>query len=285
MKIGFIGLGSMGLGVARRLLTAGHTLTVWNRSPAPVQALAAEGAIPARSPAEALQGELLLSLLASDAAVRDVGLDGALLEHAAPALVHVNLATISVELARTLAATHQERGLGYVAMPVFGRPEVAAAGELALVLGGAADAVARVEPILSAIGKTHIVVGAQPEQANLFKIAGNFMIASTIEMIGEAYGLLRKGGVDPAQFYGLLANGVFASPIFKNYGKLILEQKFEPAGFKLPLGLKDVNLVREAAEQLSTKLPLADLVQQRFAEAVQRGWSDQDWTAVTKLNE
>ncbi|HEX5657222.1 MAG TPA: NAD(P)-dependent oxidoreductase [Polyangiales bacterium] len=285
MKIGFIGLGSMGVGVARRLLKAGHTLTVWNRSPAPVQALVAEGAVAAQDPAQALQGELVLSLLASDAALRDVGLDGALLDRAAPGLVHVNLATISIELARSLAEAHASRGLGYVAMPVFGRPEAAAAGELALVLAGKTEHVARVQPILGAIGKTNIVLGERPEHANLFKIAGNFMIASTIETIGEAYALLRKGGVDPAPFYDLLAATVFASPVFKNYGKLILDRRFEPAGFKLPLGLKDVNLARESAAQLGATLPIAELLKERFAEALERGWHDKDWTAVTALDD
>ncbi|MET0285923.1 MAG: NAD(P)-dependent oxidoreductase [Polyangiales bacterium] len=285
MKIGFIGLGSMGLGVARRLLKAGHELTVWNRSSEPVQALVADGAIAAREPAEVLQGELLFSLLASDEAVRAVGLDGPLLERASAGLVHANLATISIELARELADAHASRGLGYVAMPVFGRPEAAAAGELALVLAGPPSAIASVRPVLSAISKTQRVLGERAEHANLFKIAGNFMIASTIETIGEAYSLLRKGGVDPAQFYELLASTIFASPVFKNYGKLILDGKFEPAGFKLPLGLKDVNLAREAATQLAGALPIAELLEARFAQALKRGWQDKDWTAITALDD
>jgi 3-hydroxyisobutyrate dehydrogenase-like beta-hydroxyacid dehydrogenase len=285
MKIGFIGLGSMGLGVARRLVKAGHEVTVWNRSSEPVQELVAEGAIAAREPAEALQGELLLTLLASDAALRAVGLDGALLERAAPGLVHVNLATISIELARELALAHEARGLGYVAMPVFGRPEAAAAGELALVLAGPPAAVARVQPILSAIGRTQLVLGERAEQASLFKIAGNFMIASTIETIGEAYSLLRKGGVDPRSFYELLASTIFSSPVFKNYGKLILDGNYEPAGFKLSLGLKDVNLAREAGAELGATLPLAELVKARFEQALERGWHEKDWTAIADLDD
>src|SRR5438132_7315631 len=186
MKIGFIGLGHMGAGIAANILAAGHELTVWNRSPGPAEALAAKGARIARSPEEALQGEMLFSMLANDDAIRNIGRDGALLGRAQPGLVHANLATISVAFARRLAHAHEERELGYVASPVFGRPDVAAAGTLTIIVAGSETDVARVRPLLERVGRRVERVGEAPEQANLFKIAGNFMLAAAIESMGEA---------------------------------------------------------------------------------------------------
>ncbi|MEI9994954.1 MAG: NAD(P)-dependent oxidoreductase [Rhizomicrobium sp.] len=283
MKIGVIGLGAMGAGIAGSLLRAGHAVTVWNRSPEPVQALVAKGATAAKAPEEALGGEVLVSMLANDAAIRGVGLDGALLDHAATGLIHCNMATVSLALARELAPAHAARGLGYVAAPVFGRPGVAAEGQLLVVAAGAADAVARLQPLFAAVGRRVEIVGTKPEQANLFKIAGNFLIVSVVETLGEAFALLRKGGGDHAQFQEIMASTLFASPIYQGYGKLIVSEAFEPPGFRLVLGLKDVNLARDAAAELGATLPLGDLMRTHLDEAVAAGWSEKDLTAVTAL--
>jgi 3-hydroxyisobutyrate dehydrogenase-like beta-hydroxyacid dehydrogenase len=283
MRIGFIGLGKMGAAIAGNILRAGHELTVWNRSPEPAAELAHQGAVAAKAPEDALQGDGLFSMLASDAAIRAVGLDGALLEHAAKGLVHANLATISVDFARALSAAHEKHGLGYVASPVFGRPDAAAAGKLIVVAAGTAKNIEKLQPVFDAIGRRTTVVGDTPEKANLFKIAGNFMIAAALETMGEAHALLRKGGVDPALFHDVLSNSLFAGPVYQGYGAAITARKYEPAGFELTLGLKDVNLAREAAQGLGMTMPLADLLRAHFDDAIAAGMGEKDWSAVAAL--
>jgi 3-hydroxyisobutyrate dehydrogenase-like beta-hydroxyacid dehydrogenase len=283
MKIGVIGLGAMGAGIAGSLLHAGHQVTVWNRSREPVEELVAKGAHAAASPDGALQGEVLVSMLASDAAMRAIGLDDALLDRAAPGLVHCNMATVSTAMARALAAAHARRGLGYVAAPVFGRPNVAAEGQLLIVAAGASDALSALGPVFDAAGRRTEIVGREPEKANLFKIAGNFMIVSVVETLGEAFALLRKGGVDHAQFQAVMAGTLFAAPIYQGYGGLIVREAFEPPGFTLRLGLKDVNLARAASEALGGYLPLGDLMAGHLEEAIAAGLGEKDLTAAAAL--
>jgi 3-hydroxyisobutyrate dehydrogenase-like beta-hydroxyacid dehydrogenase len=280
MKIGVIGLGRMGAGVAENLLKAGHDVTVWNRSPEPVAELVAKGAVAAKAPEDALQGEALFSILASDSAMRKVGLDGPLLARATKGLIHLNLATISVAFARELAAAHDKHGLIYIASPVFGRPDAAATAQLVPVVGGPDAAIEKMIPVLNQIGRRIVRVGETPEKANLFKITGNFMIASALETVGEAIALLRKGGVDAALFHEVITERLFAGVVFQNYGGMILREAYEPAGFALELGLKDVNLAREAAEGLDMTLPLADLVRDHYEEAMKMGWQEKDWSAL-----
>jgi len=280
MKIGIIGVGHMGAGIAENLIRAGHDVTAWNRSPGSLRALAAKGATAAQNPEEALQGDVLISMLANDAVFREMGLDGPLLDKAAKGLIHANMATISVGLARVLAAAHESRGLGYVAAPVFGRPDAARAARLVIAAGGKAETIEKLAPLFDVIGRRTVTVGELPEQANLFKIAGNFMIASAMETMGEAFALLKKGGVDAAVFHEVLSGSLFAGVVFQNYGKMIVEERYEPAGFALKLGLKDVNLAREAAAGLNMTMPLADLVREHYDEAVAAGWSEKDWSAL-----
>lgn len=283
MKIGFIGLGAMGAGIAGSLLRAGHDLTVWNRSPEPVAALVAQGAQAARAPADALRGDVLFSMLANDAALHELGLDGAALDDAAAGLLHCNMATVSLDMARAMTAAHAARGLGYVAAPVFGRPNVAAQGQLLVVAAGAADALETLKPLLGAVGRRVEIVGDRPEQANLFKIAGNFMIVSAVETLGEAFALLRKGGVDHARFQEVMASSLFAAPLYQNYGKLIVEEAFDPPGFRLVLGLKDVNLARGAAAELGSFMPLGDLMRDTLEAAIAGGLGEKDLTAAAAL--
>ncbi|MDE1986720.1 MAG: NAD(P)-dependent oxidoreductase [Alphaproteobacteria bacterium] len=280
MKIGFIGLGNMGQAIVANVLRAGHQVTVWNRSPGPVAALAALGAVVAKAPAETLQGDAVFSMLANDAALAEVGLTGAVLDKAASGLVHVNMATISTALARQLTEAHRARGLGYVAAPVFGRPDAAAAAKLIVIAAGAEKDVARVQPVLEVIGRRVAVVGQVPEQANLFKIAGNFMLAAAIETLGEAIALVRKGGIDPAIFHEVLTSSLFAAPVYQGYGALIVAQKYEPPGFKLRLGMKDAGLALAAGNELQVPLPLASLVHDHFIEAMVAGLGEKDWAAL-----
>ena len=283
MKIGFIGLGAMGAGIAGSLLRAGHDVVAWNRSPEPVAALVALGARAARTPADTLQSEVLFSMLANDAALHDVGLDGAALDEAAAGLVHCNMATVSLDTARAMTAAHAARGLGYVAAPVFGRPNVAAQGQLLVVAAGAAGALETLKPLLGAVGRRVEIVGDWPEQAILFKIAGNFMIVSVVEALGEAFALLRKGGVDHARFQEVMASSLFAAPLYQSYGKLIVDAAFDPPGFRLVLGLKDVNLARSAAAELGSFMPLGDLMHDTLEAAIAGGWGERDLTAAAAL--
>ncbi|OJT95892.1 MAG: hypothetical protein BGN82_03945 [Alphaproteobacteria bacterium 65-7] len=283
MKIGFIGLGRMGHHVASNLLKAGHQVTVWNRSDAPVQALVTKGASAAKTPEDALQGDAAFSMLSNDAVMREVGLAGPLLAKAAKGLIHVNLATISVEFARELQAAHKTAGLGYISAPVFGRPEMAEAAALVLVAGGEAADITKMQPVFDVIGSRTVPVGAEAEKANLFKIAGNFMIASELQATGEAFALLRKGGVDPALFHDVLGGRLFTGAVFKAYGAMILNRAYEPAGFALTLGLKDVNLARSAAQGLDMTLPTAELLKTNYDQAVQWGWQDKDWAAIGEV--
>jgi 3-hydroxyisobutyrate dehydrogenase-like beta-hydroxyacid dehydrogenase len=284
MKIGFIGLGRMGGHVAENLLKAGHSVTVWNRSQGPVAELVAKGAIAAKAPEDAMQGDAVFSMLSNDQVMRDVGLAGALLDKAAKGLVHVNLATISVAFAKELQAAHKKAGLGYLSAPVFGRPEMAAAGQLVTVVAGDAASLDRMQPAFAAFTARVVPVGDEAEKANLFKICGNFMIASELEAIGEAFALLRKGGVDPALFHDVLGGRLFTGAVFKAYGLMVLNKTYEPAGFALTLGLKDVNLARAAAEGLGVEMPTAELLKKHYDQAIEWGWQDKDWSAIGEVS-
>ena len=283
MRIGFIGLGMMGSAIAGNILAAGHDVTVWNRSPGPKAKLKEAGARVADHPEETLKGDVVFSMLAHDKAICDVGLDGPLLAHAAPGLIHAGISTVSVAFARTLAAAHEKAGVGYVATPVFGRADVATAGKLTVVAAGPAAAVAKLRPVLDVIGQRTVVVGDAPEQANLLKIAGNFMLASVIESFGEALALARKGGIDPSLFYDVMTNGLFASPAYKGYGALIVNEIYEPAGFSLRLGLKDVDLALASGAEMQVPLPLASLLHDHFVEALNNGLVEKDWVSLAAL--
>jgi 3-hydroxyisobutyrate dehydrogenase-like beta-hydroxyacid dehydrogenase len=258
MDIGFIGLGEMGVAMVRNMLKAGHPVRVWNRSPERAEALAADGAQVVGSPADAFTGDAVFSMLADDAALRAV-IDAQLLEHAPRGLIHVNMATISVALAEELAHAHALRGLHYVAAPVLGRPDVAAAGKLTIVAGGPAEAIDRVQPVFDAIGQKTWRIGSLPQQANVMKLAANFMIGSAVETLGEAASLVTAHGVTMQDFLDVITSGLFQGPVYQGYGKMIAERRYEPALFKARLGLKDVRLALAAADAVSTPMPVASV--------------------------
>ncbi|MDB5493484.1 MAG: 6-phosphogluconate dehydrogenase NAD-binding, partial [Phenylobacterium sp.] len=278
MDVGFIGLGNMGAGVAGNLVAAGHRLRVWNRSAEPVKALVEKGAERAETPGEAFSGDVVMSMLSQDEVIEEVILASGALDQARPALVHVNLATVSVAFAQRMEAEHARRGLAYVAAPVLGRPEVAAKGELNVLCAGPPDAVARVQPLLEAFAAKLWPLGDEAHRANVVKLACNFALASMIETLGEAGALVRGYGVAPAALYEVMTGSLFASPAYKTYGPLIAEGRFTPPGFKLPLGQKDMRLALAAGEAVHTPLPLASLLRDHFIEAIAQGDGDKDWS-------
>jgi 3-hydroxyisobutyrate dehydrogenase-like beta-hydroxyacid dehydrogenase len=278
MNVGFIGLGTMGSRVAENLVKAGHKVRVWNRSRAPVDALAQVGAEPVTTARDAFTGDAVFSMLADDAAVRAVIVP--LLDGAPKGLVHVNMATISISLAHELAALHRERGLSYVAAPVFGRPELAAAGKLTIVVAGEPDAIARLQPLLSVIGQRTWPMGLQPERANVVKLAGNFMLGAAVEAMSEASAMGSRHGIVPADLLDVLTNGVFTAPSYQMYGAAIANERYDPPGFRLSLMLKDLRLALAAADDVLTPMPMADVVHESLLEAVAHGDGGRDLAAL-----
>ena len=281
MKIGFIGLGSMGIAMAANLVKAGHEVTVWNRSPEPAHALA--GARAVVSPADTFGGDAVVTMLSDDAAVRSVILDSGALDRAAPGLVHVMMATISIPLVVELAERHRAAGVGYVAAPVFGRPPAAAAAQLNIVAAGEPAAVAKVQPIFDALGTKTWPLGVEPQRANAAKLAGNMMLALAIESMAEATALTESYGVSSADFLDIVTNTVFASPAYKSYGANIANNTYEPAGFKLRLGLKDVRLALDAARAQGATLPAAEVVRDAMEQGIASGLGDKDWSALAEV--
>lgn len=285
MKVGFIGLGAMGSAMASNVVAAGHTVTVWNRSEASAEKLASLGAKAVRTPDRAAQGDVLHSMLANDQSVREVFLESGLLDAMDPGTVHVNHATISVALARQLAEEHAKRGLGYVAAPVFGRPDVAAAGKLNMLVAGQASAIEKAKPLLEVMAAKLWPLGDVPERANAVKLAGNFMIVTAIESLAEASVLARAYDVSAADFIELMTSTLFASPVYQIYGKSIAEQRFTPPGFALPLGLKDVMLAQEAGHAAQVPMPLAGVLRDSLLEAMADGGESMDLSALARVSE
>ena len=285
MKVAFIGLGNMGSHMARNLLRARHDVTVWNRTLAKAEDLRAQGAEVAQSPAEAAKEvEVVITMLADDHAVESAVLHpGGVLESLPKGAAHISMSTISVALSRKLAEEHAKRGHQYVAAPVFGRPEAAEAATLFVVVAGGKVAVERLKPLLEAVGQRVFVMGDKPEMANVVKLSGNFLIASVIESVGEAVALTRQYGVDPQQFVEFLTNSLFAAPVYKTYGGIIADEKYQPAGFKIRLGLKDIRLALAAAESVDVPLPVASMIRDHMLTAIARGMEDMDWSATAKL--
>jgi 3-hydroxyisobutyrate dehydrogenase-like beta-hydroxyacid dehydrogenase len=284
MTIGFVGLGNMGSAIAGNLLKGGQEVLAWNRSPEATQRLAAKGARAAQSAAEAFGCEVVFSMLAEDSVVEAVIVGSGALDAAPPGAIHVNLATVSVALAERLEALHIERGLGYVAAPVLGRPDLAAAGGLGVLAAGAPDSVAKVRPLLELIGARVWPVGDRAHLANVVKLACNFALASMIETLGEAGALVQAHGVEPAALFEVMTGTLFAAPAYRTYAALIAEQSFTPAGFKLPLGLKDVRLALQAGEAKHTPLPIASLLRDHFLAAISAGDAEKDWSALSRVS-
>jgi 3-hydroxyisobutyrate dehydrogenase-like beta-hydroxyacid dehydrogenase len=284
MKIGFIGLGHMGAGMAANLLKAGHEVAVYNRTAGKTRALVDLGARARTEVSEVCDGDAVITMLADDDAVSSIvfGSSGVLASLRKNG-VHISSSTIGVALSERLATAHEAAGQHFLAAPVFGRPDAAAAGKLFVMVGGAPQVIKACMPLFEVIGQRTFVMSARPEAANLVKLSGNFLITSVIEALGEAIALIGKGGVDREQYLDLLTSTLFNAPVYKTYGRLILEGKFEPAGFAAPLGHKDIRLALAAADTLRVPMPLANLIRDRFLTLLAHGGEALDWSAIGQL--
>ncbi len=285
MRISFLGLGNMGAAIAANLVKAGHEVVVWNRSAAKARPLTEAGALLARSPKEAAAGrDAVITMLADDDALNavvdgDVGLMAGL-----GTGLHISMSTIAVATAERLTQAHRARGQRFICAPVFGRPEAAAAGKLFVVAAGDPADVAAAGPLFSAVGQRTFSVGATPSSASLVKLCGNFMILSAIESLAEAMALAEKGGVPKAQLLEVLTDSLFNAPIFQNYGKLLVEGKFRPAGFAAPLGLKDMRLAGQSAEKLRVPMPLLSLLRDHLLQTLAVEGEDIDWSGIALVS-
>lgn len=277
MEIGIIGLGAMGRAIARNLAAAGHTVVAWNRSGGHV-----EGVHMVDMPAQALQADMVLTMLSEDSAIRDVLMEGDLLAQARPGLVHVVASTISVAFAQELADHHRTRGVALVAAPVLGRPDVAARAELNILVAGAPDAFSKVKPVLEEIGKRIWHMGEDPRTAYAAKLACNMMITFAIEAMAEAVVLTEAHGVPRERFLELILGTLFDSRPYQTYSGNIIKNEYQP-GFKATLGLKDLRLAKEAARNANGDLPMLDIVHARMQAAVNTGYGNDDWSAMARV--
>jgi 3-hydroxyisobutyrate dehydrogenase-like beta-hydroxyacid dehydrogenase len=284
MDIAFLGLGRMGSGMAANLLKAGHNLTVWNRTRSRADELQSRGARVAATPAEAARAGIVITMLADDHAVESaVFSDSGILRALPPGGIHISMSTISVALSTRLAEAHHAAGQSYVSAPVLGRPEAAAVAKLLIIAAGSPDCIARVQPLFDVMGQKTNVVGPNPPSANVVKLCCNFFIASIIESLGETFALARKSGIEASKLLEVFTSSPATAPLVATYGAIIAEGKFTPAGFALPLGLKDVRLMLAAADSAGAPLPIANLLHDRFLTAIARGLSDKDWSAIASL--
>ena len=257
-----------------RLIDAGHDLVVWNRSPEAPRKLGARAKVAAQ-PGEAMDAEVVITMLADDAAVQSVWLEPRMKTRG----VHLNMASVSLRVARELARLQED----YVSAPVFGRPQAAAKGELDIIAAGPAAALERCRPVFKPLARQVFEVGTNPEHANAVKIARNFLLATVIESLGEAFSLIRKHDVAPEVFLNILASTSLAAPAYKNYGKLMVERAYDPAQFSMELGLKDVELALATAREKGISLPSAELIRGHLLQAIERGHRQKDWAGLAEL--
>lgn len=282
-SIGFIGLGNMGEAMARNLIEAGFELRAYNRTASKAQALAHAHAV--ATPAEAArEGGIVITMVANDAALEEVvhgaggfaaalGRDG----------LHISMSTVSSAIARRLAQVHAQHGSHYLAAPVFGRPEAAAARKLWICQSGSDEAKRRARPVLEHLGQGIHDFGSDPGAANVVKLCGNFLILAAIEAMAEALALAEKSGLERAAVSSFFGQSIFACPIYQNYGRILAARQYQPAGFKLALGMKDVRLVRESAEAAQVPMPIGSLLHERMLASLAKGREDLDWTAIELL--
>lgn len=284
MDVGFIGLGNMGLPMARNLLKAGHKVTVYNRTRERSEGLRGEGAIVVDRVIDTAGADVLITMLSDDSALRAVVFGEQLIPRLSKQAIHISASTISVALAKALAKAHADAGNQFISAPVFGRPDAAEAAKLVIVAAGPSKSIEQCQPVFDAVGQRTFVVGSEPFQANVVKLSGNFLILSMIESLGEAYALLRKSGVEPERFLDVMTSTLFAAPVYKTYGNLIAKEQFLPAGFKIPLGLKDVSLVLAAAGDARAPMPIASLVRDHILAAIARNGEELDWSSFSLIS-
>jgi 3-hydroxyisobutyrate dehydrogenase-like beta-hydroxyacid dehydrogenase len=283
-KIGFIGLGNLGGPIAMNLIDSGHSLYVYNRTASKASPAAAKGAVVCESVASlAKQCNIVFTIVSDDAALKNICIgENGLLHHLQTDSVHVSLSTILPQTALDLASLHEQRGQHYLASPVFGRPEAAVAKKLNFTISGNEKIRKQVEPLLRDAGGMHVWhFGNDITAANTVKLCGNFLIASALEAIGESIQLAKKSRVDAQQMWDMFSQTLFAAPVYVNYSKIILQEKFEPAAFTMKLGLKDIDLVLQQAASAQQSMPLASLLQKNMQQIISEGNEDIDWSAVS----
>jgi 3-hydroxyisobutyrate dehydrogenase-like beta-hydroxyacid dehydrogenase len=274
----------MGAAMAANLLTAGHDVTVFNRSPDRSGLLIQLGAHEAASVAGACTGEVVITMLTDDEAASNIVFgDGGLIAHLSKGAIHLSMSTISVALSKQLALAHAEAGQRYVAAPVFGRPDMAAAAKLFIVAAGDPAAVEACNPLFHAMGQKTSTIGTEPSAANLVKLTANFLQASVIEALGEAIALIGKAGIDRRAYVNILTSTIFTSPAYTIFGPLIAAGTYAPAAFAAPLGFKDIRLALAEAEALRVPMPLASLLHDRFVRLFAQGGGNLDWSAIGGL--
>ena len=283
MQVGFAGLGQMGAAVAGHLLTPQRQVTVWNRTAEKARDLIDRGAILAKSIDETLTGEIVFSMLADDEAVEDTFLRSAAFDRAPKGLIHVNLSTVSVDFTKQLAAIHRERGQIYIAAPVMGRPDVAKAGQLMILAAGPAEARAAAQPLFDTFSRKTWLLGDEPEKANAMKLAINLMVAAAIGSMSEAAALVGGYGLSASQLLDITNTTLFACPIYQNYGKAIAEEIYQPAGFPVHLGAKDMRLGLAAAEAVHVPTPIASVVRDSLLQAMAMGDAAKDWAVLGRV--
>ncbi len=279
MKIGFIGLGMMGRGMVSRLLDSGHAVLVWNRTHSVAQTFAARGATVAATPQQTLATDVVITMLADDAAVEAVWFNSGLAAKLPTSSVHLNMSSVSLPMGQRLDELHRGHQGRYVSAPVFGRPDFAARGELDIVAAGEASAIAACEPLFKVLGRRWFYVADEAPKANAVKVARNFLLAAIIESLGEGMALVEKAGVDPRVFYDIVTSTAMNSNIHKNYGQWMLENPPDPT-FTLKLGLKDVELALQTAAHLGVPLPSAALMREQHVQAIANGYGERDWAAL-----
>jgi 3-hydroxyisobutyrate dehydrogenase-like beta-hydroxyacid dehydrogenase len=281
-EVGFIGLGAMGAPMAANLAAAGYKLRVYNRTASKADALVAAGATLVERPGDAAPaGGIAITMVADDAALEHVTLGAAGLGHRLGAGgIHISMSTVAPATSRRLAGHHASLGNTYIAAPVFGRPEAAKAKRLWMLASGPAAAKTAIRPVLEAMGQAVFDFGEEPGAANVAKLVGNFLIAANLEAMSEAFAMAEKQGVERAAVADMLAKTLFACPIYQGYGKAVAEKRFTPVGFRMPLGLKDVELALRTAAEVTVALPMGSLVRDRLIASLAKGFGDMDWSAI-----
>ncbi|MFL6624322.1 MAG: NAD(P)-dependent oxidoreductase [Sulfurifustis sp.] len=279
--IGFIGTGMMGEPMARNLLRAGYRLKIYNRTAQKARALAAEGAELVSTPADvAAANGIVVTMLANDQAVEDVAFGANGFATRLRGGVHLSMSTIAPATAERLAARHRDVGSDYVAAPVFGRPDAAAAKRLWICTSGDTGSKARIQDVLQALGQGVFDFGEKPGAANVIKLSGNYLILAATQAMAEAFTLAEKHGIARTAVADLFGKTLFACPVYQAYGKFVAEQNYEPARFKLALGYKDISLALDTGRAAQVPMPLASLLQQRMLAALAKGRGDLDWAAI-----
>ncbi len=284
MKVGFVGLGRMGQGMARRLLDAGHHLVVFDQFAAQAAPLTAAGARAAATVAElAAHSDIVVTMLVEDSAVSQVALGPkGLCESMAKGTIHLVMGTHGVAVVRTLEARHREAGQALVAAPVLGRPDLAASGQLGIVVGGPAEAAARCQELLKSMGRRIFEAGAKPESATAIKLANNAVLGCAMVAMAEGFALVRKYDVAPQVFQDVMTEGLFGSTAYKVYGQKMVDQSFDQVGSPIQVGLKDANLIAAAADIARVPMPSHNVYLDRLLGAVAHGDGDRDQAVLAR---